>query len=468
MSTPANHRFKQVRQALQQTIRRYTPAVQQHPAEEQALRYQATVKDGLKTLTALEARLSKPVLRVALFGLVSRGKSAVINALIGEPLLATGPLHGVTRWPRSVYWRPPIETVHDADDLPSIEFIDTPGLDEVGGEVRSDMAQEVAYQADLILFVTAGDITRTEYEALTMLQAAQKPILLVFNKVDLYPDADRHTVFQALTALWQAAADGRPSVTLAVDDVVMVAAQPAPLQVRVEWPDGRITYEWETPPPDIGPLKQALLKIARQDGATLIALNALREADGLETDIARRSLDLHKAEAEELIWKFAKYKALAVALNPIAILDLAGGFITDLAMIRALAQLYGLPITRHEARKLWYAIAKSTGALTLSEIGGGLLWGTGKGAAAAWSLLDGAAGLSTLAGIMAAQAGAAGYGTYAIGKAAQVYLEQGCTWGPQGIKTVMQDVLSQIDSDSAIARLRQALETQLAPSPPRR
>ncbi|NER79910.1 MAG: YcjF family protein, partial [Leptolyngbya sp. SIO1D8] len=171
-----------------------------------------------------------------------------------------------------------------------------------------------------------------------------------------------------------------------------------------------------------------------------------------------------KEEAEVLIWQFAKYKALAVALNPIALLDVLGGFMTDLVMIRSLAKLYGLPITQHETRQLWQAIAKSTGALLLSELGTGLLLGTSKSAAAVWSLFDSTAGFSAFISAMAAQAGASGYGTYVIGKAAQVYLEQGCTWGPNGVKAVMQDILSQIDSESTVARLRKDLEARLMTS----
>lgn len=461
MSTPAHHRFQRVRQVLRQAVQRYNPTLQQPSTDAGKQAQKTAVQEGVSALSALEARLAKPVLRIAVFGLVSRGKSAVINALIGEAVLPTGPLHGVTRWPRSVYWQPAIDAVHDADELPQIELIDTPGLDEVEGEARGSMAQEVAHQADLILFVVAGDITRTEYEALVALQAAGKPLLLVFNKIDLYPNTDQQAIYQALTALWRSSAEQQPNAALAVDEVVMVAAEPAPMQVRVEWPDGKVTYEWEKVPPQMDGLKQALITIARQDGTALIALNALREADTLETDMARRAIALHKEEAEALIWKFAKYKALAVAINPVAVLDLAGGFITDLVMIRALAKLYGLPITQHEARKLWQAIAKSAGTLLLSEIGTGLLLGTGKGAAAVWSMFDSAAGFSALLSIMAAQAGASGYGTYAVGKAAQIYLEQGCTWGPNGVKAVMQDILSQIDSESVVSRLRQELEAQL-------
>lgn len=466
MSTPASQQFKRIRQTLKQTIQRHAPFLSEVRNSEAVSPQQRGYRDCLEALETLEARLAKPVLRVAVFGLVSRGKSAVINALVGKPLLPMGPLHGVTRWPRSIYWQPSIDAVHDADELLQIELVDTPGLDEVEGAARSEMAQEVAHQADLILFVTAGDITRTEYEAIAALQAAHKPLLLVFNKIDLYPDIDRQAVYDALTALWQAASDDQPNVLRAVDEVIMVAAAPAPLQVRVEWPEGQVTYEWETSSPEIGPLKQALLNIARQDGAALIALNALREADTLEMDIAKRSLAVHEAEAEALIWKFARYKALAVALNPISLLDLLGGFITDLAMIRALAKLYGLPITPHEARQLWQAIAKSSGALITSELGTGLLLGSGKGVAAAWSLFDGG-GLAALTGIMAAQAGASGYGTYAVGKAAQAYLEQGCTWGSHGVKAVMKDVLNQIDTDSVVTRLRQELEAKLATASPK-
>ena len=464
MSPPAHHRFKRVRQVLRQTVQRYQPTLRQPLSDQTQQSQKAAVQAGVDALSALETRLAQPVLRIAVFGLVSRGKSAVINALMGEAILPTGPLHGVTRWPRSVYWQPPIEAVHDVDELPQIELIDTPGLDEVAGEARGAMAQEVAQQADLILFVVAGDITRTEYEALVTLQAARKPLLLVFNKTDLYPDTDQQAIYEGLTQLWRSSASRTPNAALAVDDVVMVAADPAPLQVRVEWPDGKVTHEWEKLPAQIDALKQALLTIARQDGTALIALNALREADSLETDMARRAIALHHEEAEALIWKYAKYKALAVALNPIAVFDLAGGFITDLVMIRALAKLYGLPITQHEARQLWQAIAKSSGTLLLSEIGTGLLMGTGKGAAAVWSMFDSAGGFSALLSVMAAQAGASGYGTYAVGKAAQVYLEQGCTWGPNGVKAVMQDLLSQIDSESTVSRLRRELEAQLMAS----
>jgi predicted GTPase len=70
-------------------------------------------------------------------------------------------------------------------------------LDEIEGEARANMAREVAKSADLILFIVAGDITRTEYESLAELRRAKKPLILVFNKIDLYPEADRRRFFSS-------------------------------------------------------------------------------------------------------------------------------------------------------------------------------------------------------------------------------------------------------------------------------
>jgi len=130
------------------------------------------VKPEIEVLNSTLNKLDSNVIRIAAFGLVSRGKSAVLNALLGSKILQTGPLNGVTQWPRSVRWQPGGKVI--------VELIDTPGLDEIQGESRAQMARDVVRQADLILFVVSGDITRTEYQALLELRQAQKPLIFVF------------------------------------------------------------------------------------------------------------------------------------------------------------------------------------------------------------------------------------------------------------------------------------------------
>lgn len=414
------------------------------------------MRKELEVLKSALDKLDQTVIRIATFGLVSRGKSAVVNALTGQTFLQTGPLNGVTQWPRSVRWTPSTES------KVQVELIDTPGLDEIQGEVRAQMARDVASQADLILFVVSGDITRTEYQALCELRQAQKPLILVFNKIDLYPDQDREAIYRQLQQLGTGSPkDRRLQKILSEDEIVMVAAEPAPLEVRVEWPDGEVTYEWETPPPQVDELKQKIFNILNREGRSLIALNALFQARSAEASIAQKTLELRKAEAEELIWRFTKYKAVVVAINPIGLLDVLAGAIADLTLIRALSRLYGLPMTSYEAGKLWKKIIVSSGGLLLGELGSSTLLGLGKSASAVASAVDSPLSITAFAGAAIAQAGIAGYGAYAVGQAAQVYLEQGCTWGPLGPSTVIQDILNQVEPNTILFRLRQELGQQL-------
>lgn len=453
---PLNPLVEQARTSLRQAIDRYIPQLKMTRLDAQEMSRQAAVKTGIDQLTTLVNKLDSSLLRVAVFGLVSRGKSAVINALMGEKVLETGPLNGVTQWPRSVYWTPAVDPSVTPKESLKLELIDTPGLDEIEGQARGDVAREVAQQADLILFVVSGDVTQTEYLALQQLYTTRKPLLLVFNKVDLYPDADRDSVARNLQALWQQteSKSDLPQGARLVDDIVMVSAEPTPLQLRVEWPDGRTSEEWESPPAQIEPLRTKLLKIVREEGPTLVALNALRQAGVIEQKLATETTALNQANADELIWKYAKYKAIAVALNPVALLDMLGGIGSDIVMIRALSRLYGFPMTRFEASTLWQSIIRSSGTLLLSEFGTSLILGFGKSGAAIWSAFESFSGLTAYAGAMTAQAGAAGYGTYAVGQAAKVYLQQGCTWGETGVNTVMQTILSQAKADSTLERLQ--------------
>jgi hypothetical protein len=115
-------------------------------------------------------------------------------------------------------------------------------------------------------------------------------------------------------------------------------------------------------------------------------------------------------------------------------------------------------MTQYEASKLLSAIAVSSGGLVLGELGSGLLLGVGKSGAAVTSLLNTPSGLVAYSATALAQAGLAGYGSYRVGKAAQAYLERGCTWGEQGASTVIQDILEQVDANTVIHRLRRELE----------
>jgi len=442
--------YQQARASLQQALAWYS-SFRRHGRQPPSLELQAAVRRELQSLRAALDQLERGLFRIAAFGLVSRGKSAVLNALLGENVLPTGPLHGVTTYPRAVRWTPPSSSLE-------VELIDTPGLDEIDGEARDRLAREVARQADLILFVVAGDITRTEYAALCDLRQQGKPLLLVFNKIDLYPERDRAAIVAQLQQL-----AGHRDLPLRASEIVCVAAAPAAVPVRVEWHDGRVTYEQEAPPPQLDELRAALLALLNREGRSLLALNALSQAASAERQLAAKTVELRQAEAETLLRRYARYKALAVALNPFALFDVLGGAIADLALIRTLARLYGLPMTSYEASRLWRKIVASSGGVLLSELLSAILVGLGKSAAAAASVLENPSLLTAYASAAAIQGGAAAYGAYVVGKAAQRYLEQGCSWGPLGPSAVMQEILSQVEPDALLYRLREEWRSRSVP-----
>ncbi|BAZ44807.1 small GTP-binding protein [Chondrocystis sp. NIES-4102] len=442
--------FNQARASLQQAISWYS-GFRRHGNSPPSQQLQQAVRQDLQSLQTALDKLDSQTIRISTFGLVSCGKSSLINALLGEEVVATGALHGVTQSLTILRWNP----------LPerglTVELIDTPGLEEVGGEERAVMAREIAKKSDLILFVVSGDITRTEYQALCDLRSTKKPLMLVFNKVDLYPQQDRQQIYRQLQKLNATYSIVNLDEIITPHEIVMVAAKPQPIQVRIEALDGTVEQIWENPEPDILDLQIAIKKILQQEGKSLLALNALVQARNAQVNIARKTVDLRQAEAEKIINQYARYKAIAVAINPIIVLDLITGLVADLALIRSLSKLYGLPITTYEATNLLRRILASSGGLLLGEIGSSLILGVGKSGAILTNGFESTGALTAYLGTASLQGAIAGYGTYVIGRVAQIYLEQGCTWGEMGSSTLIQEILAQVEPNTIISRLRQDL-----------
>ncbi|MCP4593032.1 MAG: DUF697 domain-containing protein [bacterium] len=425
-----------------------------------------TYADQIRDVQEMMRRLETGVLHLATFGMVSRGKSALLNALLGREVFAIGATHGTTVEQASVRWHLTRQSVGDREvqtltdtggDGVAIELIDTPGLNEVDGEDRARMAEEVARRADLILFVVSGDMLRPELEALAQLREVNKPIILVFNMIDLYPDADRDKIYDKIR-------NERVKELLKPEDVVLAAARPRPVKVLTRASDGTAIERWEQADPIIVPLKLKILEVLEREGQALAALNTLLFVDDLHAEIVDRKLELRDDAADRLIWRFTVTKAAAVACNPIAVADVAGGIGTDIAMVFSLARLYGIKMSRVGVGKLVVQIGKMAGVLTATEVGTHFLIGMAKTFFTATSLFTGGASIAAYAAVAPVQAFAAGYASRVIGEATKVYLRNGASWGPAGPKTVIQSILNTLDKDSIMQRIKEELQSRLRPT----
>lgn len=425
---------------------------------------QSGLESEINYLTAMLDKLDQSVVQIAAFGMVGRGKSSVLNAMLGENVFQTGPLHGVTRTVGSANWELSKESLGNSDQdilrvsLPShqqsqIQLVDTPGIDEVDGETRELMAHKIAKQADLILFIVAGDITKVEYKALSRLREVGKPMLLVFNKIDQYPEADRAAIYQTICS-------DRVKELLTPEEVVMVAA--SPLEKRgIRRKDGTVGVKTQQGTPQVQELKRKILEILYREGKSLVALNTMLYADEVNDQILQRKLEIRSKAAEELIWKASLTKAVAVALNPVTVLDLFTGAVVDVAMILALSRLYGIPMTQKAAIALLQKIAISMGGISASDVLTSLGLSSLKGILGLSAPVTGGASFVPYVSVAITQAGVAGVSSYAIGHVSNTYLANGASWGLDSPKSVVKNILDSLDEESILNRIKGELQERL-------
>lgn len=424
-------------------------------------------KDGLETqITDLETMLGKlerMVVQITAFGMVGRGKSSLLNALVGEAVFETGPLHGVTRTEQKTRWSIKEEEIGQTEralrvTLPGVgqsqvELIDTPGLDEVNGETRAALAEQIAKEADLILFVIAGDMTKVEHEALAQLREAGKPILLVFNKIDQYPEADRMAIYQKIR-------DERVRELLSPDEIVMAAASPL-VRTKVSRPDGTTGVQLRSGTAQVQELKLKILEILHREGKALVALNTMLYADNINEQLVQRKLKIRDETANQLIWKAVMTKALAIALNPITVIDILSGAVIDIVLILGLSKLYGIPMTEKGAIKLLQQIALGMGGLTASELLANFGLSSLKTLLGLSAPATGGASLGAYVSVALTQAGVAGVSCYTIGQVTKAYLANGATWGADGPKAVVHKILATLDESSILNRIKDELRAKL-------
>ncbi|NER06528.1 MAG: DUF697 domain-containing protein [Okeania sp. SIO3C4] len=414
-------------------------------------------------LESMLEKLEKASVHIAVFGMVGRGKSSVLNALLGEKVFETGPIHGVTKTTEIKQWqlgKDNLEETESSSDtslvsykISQIELIDTPGIDEVDGETRELMARQVAKQADLLLFIVAGDITQVEYEALSQLRDAGKPMLLVFNKIDQYPEADRLAIYNKIR-------DERVRELLSPNEIVMAAAYPL-VAKALRQPDGNITIQMERGEPQIEDLKLKILEILDQEGKSLVALNSMLYADNVNEQLVRRKIEIREQSANQVIWKAVMTKAMAIALNPITVVDILSGAAIDIAMILTLSKLYGIQMSQSGAIDLLQKIAISMGGITASELVANLGLSSVKGLLGLAAPATGGLSLAPYLSVAVTQAAVAGLSSYGIGQVTKTYLANGASWGEEGPKAVVSHILESLDENSIMGRIKEELIVKL-------
>lgn len=395
----------------------------------------AELSEEFEEISAISNKLHDSEIHIAAYGRVGVGKSSLLNALLHKKSFSTSPLHGETRQEDRAAWR----SHRDGN----VVLIDTPGIDELEGEERSELARRISRRADIVLMVCEGDLTHSEFQSLQQLVAANRAVLLVLNKADRYTAHELGLLLQRL----RERCDG----ILLSKCIIPASADPRPETVIEVDANGRESEGQRMRPPDTAELKAHLWSLIESEGDTLAALNAALFASELDEKIATRIVAARKTVAEKIIRKYCVAKGLLVAFNPVPVADLLAAAGTDIALVIHLGEVYGFRLSRREASKLLFTISAQLIALM------GAYWGVNLAASA---LKTASVGLSTV--LTATSQGAlAWYATYLTGKMAQSWFSKGKSWGNAGPRETARTILASLDRDSLLQTAREDISARV-------
>jgi len=211
----------------------------------------------------------------------------------------------------------------------------------------------LASGTDLILLVLNADLSSPELEALDVLRRSGKPLFLVANGADRWTPQQRAELGDSIQR--------RAGKEL---QLIWVAAAPRRAELLS---DGRVRSKALAP--EVEPLKIQLLELLQRQGQLLLTVNSLHRAETFSRRLLEQRLQQRQQAAQGLIGRFATLKAAGVAINPLAMLDLAGSAAADGALVLQLCELYGLRLHSPQTKKLLQHIGQNSALL------GGVQWG---------------------------------------------------------------------------------------------
>jgi uncharacterized protein len=351
--------------------------------------------------------------QVVVMGTGPVGKTSLINAMLGRSAGETGATMGTTRGGR-VHTHI-VEGVEGA-----LLLTDTPGLGEAGPEgwAREAEAIDLATRADLLVFVVDQDLTRADCQNVFELARRGKRLIVAMNKKDRFSEEDREAILAKLRE--------RLAGFVPVEDIVAVAAAPAPVQIRVRKPDGTTETVLEEDPPDLEALECRVAAVLEREGDALRAGNLLLRARLREQAERQRIARERRVQASAIIDRHQWLTALTAFANPVLALGPMAVGAVQLRMLSEMAAVYGVQLTSEFVEKVGHQMAQTLLKLGVAEAAASVLAGFLK-----FNPLGFAAGGLVQAMTMA-------YLTRLTGDSFLEYLERGQTWGEGG----MQETLS--------------------------
>ena len=356
--------------------------------------------------------------QVVVMGTGPVGKTSLINALLGRSVGETGATMGTTR--AGQVHTHVVEGVEG-----TLLLTDTPGLGEAGpeGSSRELEAINLATRADLLVFVVDHDLTRADCQSVFELARRGKRLIVALNKKDRFTEEDREAIMAKLRE--------RLAGFVAVEDIVAVAAAPAPIQTRARRHDGTTETVLEEDPPDLEALECRVAAVLEREGDALRAGNLLLRARLREQSERAAIARQRRERAAAIIDRHQWLAAVTAFANPVLVLGPMAVGAVQLRMLSEMAAAYDAQLSAEFVETVGRQMAHTLLKLGVAEAAASVLAGFLK-----FNPLGFAAGGAVQAVTMA-------YLTRLTGASFVEYLEQGQAWGEGGMQAMLSRQLEE-------------------------
>ena len=271
-------------------------------------------------------RLKEKRIRIGIYGKAGVGKSSILNLLLNKNIFKTDIINGSTKKVESQEW------FFKHKILRSVELLDSPGFDFCNHKFPENIYSQID-NSEVVLFTAAGDLNRNEVIKINSFISNGKKIIILINKTDIWSEKELKEIIK--------------NINFKI---------PKNLKIPIIVNSGNN-------------IKRYLTEILNKHGESLLALNTFHLADKLFIKIKAQRLKRRQKEAQSIIGKFATLKASGVALNPLLLIDIAGSFALDTALISELSKVYGLNIKGKSARKIIKKISINNLFLGATQVG---------------------------------------------------------------------------------------------------
>ena len=286
-------------------------------------------------LARLNARKETGQINIAFFGEVSTGKSSIIKALLPNAGVEISLRGGSTREIYEYLWQT------EAGDR--LLLTDLPGRNEAEGYL-DELARDEAVRAQIVVYVVDSDLSRSQFDDIQELYTFGKPLIIAFNKSDLYTDAEKQQLQTRIQSHFMpTTGEAHETPPLLIPSVVFIQSGGLEEVVRV-YPDGREEIVQRQRKIDVSALSS---RLQTEIDNRIEWLDSLRDASVfslVHSKLDETRASFRREQAEKIVRAGTRNAVIGALASISPGTDLIIQGVIGTRMVQELCKLYDVPV----------------------------------------------------------------------------------------------------------------------------